>query len=166
LNCIAESTAQHYADLFPHAQLSLQSRERAPKISAFMKFVGETGTVSKPSVERWALLFLDGFWETIGPVADAKKQILRFRESGGLHRSPRTGPRASAALGMTDLCIFRRLGAAKMARAKSPARGQRYVAPPSRRRISLMRRALGVHHSFHTIRYISRAGGEARQETQ
>jgi len=41
----------------------LQSGEGAPKISEFMKFLGETGTASKPSEERWASLFMGDFCE-------------------------------------------------------------------------------------------------------
>lgn len=39
----------------------LQSRDAAPKISAFMKFAGESGIVFRPSGERWAFVFLGEF---------------------------------------------------------------------------------------------------------
>jgi hypothetical protein len=97
----------------------LQSRKRAPKINAFMKFVGETGTVFRPSGDRWALVFMGGFCGPSPSFKHPEKQILRFWESGGLHRSPQTGPRAKIALGMTNLYIFRRPVAMRMAARRS-----------------------------------------------
>jgi hypothetical protein len=47
----------------------LQSGEGAPKINAFMKFVGETRTISKPGAARWALLFVGASYETSGAEA-------------------------------------------------------------------------------------------------
>lgn len=43
----------------------LQSQEGAPRISGFMKFLGETRTLSKPSEVRWASLFMGGFFAGI-----------------------------------------------------------------------------------------------------
>ena len=42
----------------PSQRCGLHSLEAAPKISAFMRFVGETITISKPGAARWALLFM------------------------------------------------------------------------------------------------------------
>jgi hypothetical protein len=69
----------------------LQSRKGAPKITAFMKFVGDRTTIFKPGAARWASLFIANF-------------------STGI-----------------------------------------YVAPPSRRRISLSHTGLGAHRSSHSI---------------
>jgi len=66
----------------PSRLCGLQSFEGAPKISAFMRFVGETRTIFRPGAARWALLFMDGFCETLRPTTGRKKQIPRLRAFG------------------------------------------------------------------------------------
>jgi hypothetical protein len=70
----SRSTSSSPAAL-PRAWRGLQSAEGAPKISAFMEFFGETGTVSKPGAARWASLFMDGFYpQIIAAVAAANSR--------------------------------------------------------------------------------------------
>ncbi|MGH9686247.1 MAG: hypothetical protein ACRD5K_04040 [Candidatus Acidiferrales bacterium] len=77
----------------------LHSREAAPKISAFMKFTGETRTISKPGAARWALLFMgtDGWLPGLAPLSEPKRRQRSF-----------------ASLRPTT-------------KAKSPASGRRYI---------------------------------------
>jgi hypothetical protein len=42
----------------PSRRCGLHSLRAAPKISAFMRFVGETRTIFRPGAARWALLFM------------------------------------------------------------------------------------------------------------
>lgn len=53
----------------------LQSRDAAPKISAFMKFAGESGIVFRPSGERWAFVFLGEFCPAGMPFPAAHRHL-------------------------------------------------------------------------------------------
>jgi hypothetical protein len=71
---------------FPHARLGLQSCKGAPKISAFMEFFGETGTVFKPGAARWASLFMGGFSAEFRPSGNACTSAAK----AAVDRSPAT----------------------------------------------------------------------------
>jgi hypothetical protein len=60
----------------------LQTGGGAPKISAFMRFVGETGTIFRPGAARWALLFMDGSCDAFRPIYRQEKADSSARAFG------------------------------------------------------------------------------------